>query len=438
MSKRIIKLVRAHALAAQVPGPFVAGQTVIPYAGQVFDDEEIAAGVGAMLEKWLALGVQGRAMEGEIAEYVGMEASVLVNSGSSANLLAISVLTSHKNSARGRLLPGDEIITAAAGFPTTVFPILQCGAVPVFIDSDPATGNVKCEQLEGALSERTRAVMLAHTLGNTFDVGAVTAFCRKHDLWLVEDNCDALGSTYDGKRTGSFGHLSTQSFYPPHHITMGEGGALNVCSRKFEGLARSFRDWGRDCWCDCGHDNTCRNRFNWQLGQLPEGYDHKYLYTHLGYNLKPLDVQAAIGRVQLRNLPAFIEARQRNWRTLRAGLGDLGEFFEFMQPTPKAVPSWFGFMLRVRPSAPFSRVDLAAYLDERKIGNRALFAGNLLRQPVFVQLGKDRPDAFRVAAELGGADELMERAIFVGVYPGLSAEMLAYMVESIRGFCLRH
>jgi len=433
----ILKLVLAHAKDTHSAKPFVAGKTPVLYAGQVFDGEETVAAVSAMLESWITLGAQGHALELELASYVDQAASLLVNSGSSANLVAVSTLTSHKNSARGRLVHGDEIITAAAGFPTTVYPILQCGAVPVFIDSDPVTGNAKVEQLAEALTERTKAVMLAHTLGNPFDVAAVKEFCRKHDLWLIEDNCDALGATYDGKITGSFGHISTQSFYPPHHMTMGEGGAVNVCSHKFAGIAKSFRDWGRDCWCACGKDDTCRNRFNWQLGELPEGYDHKYVYSHVGYNLKPLDIQAAIGRVQFGKLPQFIAARRRNWQTLRDGLADLGEFFDFMEPTANSVPSWFGFMMRVKPGAPFTRTELASHLDDKKIGNRALFGGNLVRQPVFVQLEKDRPKAFRVVSDLAGADELMNNAIFIGVYPGLTEPMISYMIESVREFCRR-
>lgn len=426
--KKILKQVHAYGDDLHVAKGFVPGQTVIPYAGQSYGGEEVSAMVEACLQKWITLGPQGRALELELAHTVGMEASVLCNSGSSANLLAIHTLTSHKNSARGRLLPGDEIITAAAGFPTTVFPILQAGAVPVFIDSDPVTGNIKVEELEAALTDKTKAVMLAHSLGNPFDVAAVLAFCRKNDLWLIEDNCDSLGSLYDGKPTGSFGHISTQSFYPPHHITMGEGGAVNVCSQKFRTIVESFRDWGRDCWCSPGCDNTCRNRFNWQLGDLPEGYDHKYIYSHIGYNLKPLDIQAAIGRVQLKKLPQFTEARRANWAYLRHGLNGV-DGLSFSEATRLSQPSWFGFMLRTE-----KRTELARYLDEKKIGNRMLFGGNLVRQPVFCQLKKDRPDSFRVVGQLTGADEIMNHAIFIGVHPGLTRPMLDYMVETIRSF----
>lgn len=434
MKNKILKQVRAYAKTVHAPADFIPGVTPIQYAGQVFDADEIEAGVSAMLEKWITMGPQAKAFEVELAATVRMKSSVLTNSGSSANLLAVSILTSHKNSERGRLRPGDEIITAAAGFPTTVFPILQCGAVPVFIDSDPVTGNIRVEQLEEALSDRTVAVMIAHVLGNPFDVAAVKAFCAKHDLWLIEDNCDALGSLYDGKPCGSFGHISTQSFYPPHHLTMGEGGAVNLCSEKFRSIAESFRDWGRACWCAPGCDDTCRNRFGWQLGQLPEGYDHKYCYDHIGFNLKPLDIQAAIGRVQLRKLPEFTKARRANWQTLREGLREF-TVFQTMDSLPNAEPSWFGFMMRIKEGGWVTRTELVRHLDEKKIGNRMLFGGNLVRQPVFCQLKKDNPNAFRVVGDLKGADDLMNNALFLGVYPGLTPAMLEYEIETIQDFC---
>ncbi len=427
--KKLLREVGRIARKVHAQPAFVAGETFIPYAGQVFGHEEIEAGVEAMLQKWITLGAQGKAFEQELAAVLGVKSSVICNSGSSANLLALSVLTSHKMSDRGRIFPGDEVITAAAGFPTTVFPIIQCGAVPVFIDSDPTTGNIKVEQLEQALSAKTKAVMLAHVLGNPFDVHAVQLFCEKHDLWLIEDNCDALGSEYGGSLTGSFGHLSTQSFYPPHHLTMGEGGAVNVSSMKLRSLVESFRDWGRDCWCECGKDNTCRNRFNWQLGELPEGYDHKYIYSHMGYNLKPLDIQAAIGRVQLRRLPEFTAARRGNWEYLKQGLGDA---FPTMEATANSIPSWFGFMLRTN-----RRAELVRRLDEKKIGHRMLFGGNLVRQPVFCQLKKDRPNAFHVVGDLSGADELMNTALFLGTFPGLTKPMLDYEIEVLQEFAGR-
>jgi CDP-6-deoxy-D-xylo-4-hexulose-3-dehydrase len=472
---------------------FIPGQTVVPYAGRVFTEDEVEAAVNSTLDFWLTLGPEGEAFERELAEFLGVRHSILVNSGSSANLVALSALTSHKLPSGKRILPGDEVITVAAGFPTTVAPIVQCGAIPVFIDNDPVTGNAQTDQLEVAYSPgKTKAVMMAHMLGNPFDIGAVLAFCRKYELWLIEDNCDALGCTYSmpvgiakglgftenspgivanathiTRYTGTWGDLSTQSFYPPHHLTMGEGGAVNIPNRaQFKSIVESFRDWGRDCWCASGKDNTCGKRFDWQLGGLPKGYDHKYIYSHLGYNLKPLDPQAAIGRKQLKKLPFFIEERKHNWEHLRRGLSDLDEFFDFMLPThatswmkvkdddslaatsgwsmfswdrtgSRTDCSWFGFMLRVRSSAPFTRTDLARHLDGKKIGNRMLFGGNLLRQPVFVQLSKDRPEAIRAVGSHTGADEILEHAIFLGTFPGLTPAMLDYMVASIRELCRR-
>jgi len=432
--------------------PFLPGQSTVPYAGRVFDENEVAAAVASALDFWLTLGKEGEAFENGLAAFLGVKKSILCNSGSSANLLAVSALSSPKLGRR-RLNPGDEIITVAAGFPTTVAPIVQNGFIPVFIDSDPVTLNAKVEQLEGAYAAgKTKAVILAHTLGNPFQLADVVEFCKKHELWLIEDNCDALGCAYDGKLTGTFGDLSTQSFYPPHHMTLGEGGAVNVIhSLKFKAIIESFRDWGRDCWCASGMDNTCGKRFNWQLGELPKGYDHKFTYSHFGYNLKPLDIQAAIGRVQLQKLPQFIQARIDNWNRLRHGLRDLDSVFDFMLPTHatawspegfawdnsghQTVCSWFGFMLRVKPGAPFSKFDFARHLDEKKIGNRMLFGGNLVRQPFLVQLKKDRPDAFRVAGNLEGADKIMTEALFIGTYPGLTREMLDYVVDVIHQFC---
>jgi CDP-6-deoxy-D-xylo-4-hexulose-3-dehydrase len=489
IKSEILRLTREYSRLvhqANRPAPervdvFKAGETSVPYAGRVFNEDEVEAAVGATLDFWLTLGPEGEAFERELASLLGVKHSLLVNSGSSANLVAFSALTTHKLPPAKRIQPGDEVITVAAGFPTTVAPIIQAGAVPVFIDNDPSTGNARVEQLSAAFAPgRTKAVMMAHTLGNPFDLGAVLEFCRQHDLWLIEDNCDALGCTYsmpirraralgftenspgippDGthitRYTGTWGDLSTQSFYPPHHLTMGEGGAVSIVHRPpLKTYAESFRDWGRDCWCASGKDDTCGKRFQWQLGELPKGYDHKYIYGHLGYNLKPLDPQAAIGRQQLKKLPAFIEARKRNWETLRTGLADLGEFFDFSLPTHatgwaqggftwdatgcRTDCSWFGFMLRVRDSAPFGNTALARHLESRKIGNRMLFGGNLLRQPAFVQLRKDRPSALRVAGSLSGADELMQRALFLGTYPGLTPAMLAYEIEVIRDFARSH
>lgn len=457
---------------------FVPRETTVPYAGRVFDENEVVAAVGSALDFWLTLGSHGERFELGLGKFLGVRRSVLVNSGSSANLLALTALTSHKLPAERRLRPGDEVITVAAGFPTTVAPIIQCGATAVFVDADPVTGNARCEQLEDAYSPgRTKVVMMAHALGNPFDLTTTLQFCRDHNLWLIEDNCDALGCTYtipansphharysgaglnaDGsiaRWTGNWGDLSTQSFYPPHHLTLGEGGAVNIVRDPLlKTIVESFRDWGRDCWCASGKDNTCNKRFAWQLGELPEGYDHKYIYSHLGYNLKPLDLQAAIGVEQLAKLPAFIETRKLNWQYLRKGLAECEEYIEFTLPTHaktwtsdgtfswdstgcRTECSWFGFKISVRANAPFTRTDLARHLDERKIGNRMLFGGNLMRQPAFVQLRKDNPAAVRAIGDLAGADEIMNRTVFIGTYPGLTRPMLDYMIESIREYVLR-
>jgi len=450
----------------------------IPYAGRVFTEDEVEAAVSSTLDFWLTLGSEGSAMEKELAEFLGVRHSLLVNSGSSANLVAISALTSAKLPDERRIQPGDEVITVAAGFPTTVSPIVQVGAVPVFIDADPITGNAKCDQLEMAYSPgKTKAVMMAHALGNPFDLATTLAFCQKYDLWLVEDNCDALGCSYSMPRnlaeslgfsqnspgldegadrvvrwTGTWGDISTQSFYPPHHLTMGEGGAVNIVrDQKLKVIAESFRDWGRDCWCPSGIDNTCKKRFGWKLGGLPEGYDHKYTYSHLGYNLKPLDPQAAIGRVQLRRLSEFIEARKRNWETLRRGLVPLEYALEFALPTHaiswdpqegflwdhtgcRTDCSWFGFKIGVKQAAPFTRTELAQELDHNLIGNRMLFGGNLLRQPAFVQLLHDQPSSLRMLGDMKGSDEIMAHTLFLGTYPGLTQEMLATEISVITNF----
>jgi CDP-6-deoxy-D-xylo-4-hexulose-3-dehydrase len=473
LRQEILRLTREYARAVHrqnrpaddaEPPRFVAGETPVPYAGRVFTEDEVAAAISSTLDFWLTLGPEGEKFERQLAAYLGVRRSLLVNSGSSANLLAVSALTSHKLPKERRLRPGDEVITVAAGFPTTVAPIFQCGLTAVFVDADPVTGNPRCEQLEDAYSPgKTKAVMFAHALGNPFDLGTVTAFCKERNLWLIEDNCDALGSTYTmkgtmGERTaptGQWGDLSTQSFYPPHHLTLGEGGAVNIVREPLlKTLVESYRDWGRDCWCPSGKDNTCSKRFAWQLGEMPEGYDHKYVYSHLGYNLKPLDVQAAIGIEQLKKLPSFVAARQANWQYLRAGLEELEDVLEFSLPTHatawnadgsfewdasgrRSECSWFGFKVSVREGAPFTRTDLARRLEERKIGNRMLFGGNLLRQPAFVQLRRDNPAAIRVIGDLAGADAIMNHTIFIGTYPGLTRPMLDYMIETIRTFALR-
>ena len=437
----------------EAPRPFVPGETVVPYAGRVYDADEVEAGVDSMLDFWLTLGKHGDAFERELAAALGVKGCVLTNSGSSANLLAFAALTSHKLGER-RIRPGDEVITVAAGFPTTVAPIIQCGCVPVFIDVDPITMGPRLDHLADAyVPGKTKAVMLAHALGNPFDLDAVGAFCRERGLWLIEDNCDSLGSTWGGRPTGTFGDLSTQSFYPPHHLTMGEGGAINIVrDAKLRVLVESFRDWGRDCWCPSGKDDTCRKRFDWQLGALPKGYDHKYIYSHLGWNLKPLDPQAAIGRQQLKKLPRFSEARRSNWQILRRGLAGLEDHLDFMLPAnatgwtpggftwkPGATasdPSWFGFMMLVKGGAE-ARTRLARALDAAKIGNRMFFGGNLLRQPAFVQLQSDTMGAgFRVVGDLTGADRVMNESLFVGTYPGLTGEKLRHIITTILSHAL--
>ena len=417
------------------PKPFHPGESFVPYAARVYDHHEVEAAVDASLDFWLTLGEHGTKFERSLARFLGVRHSVLVNSGSSANLVAFSALTSPKLGKR-RIMPGDEVITVAAGFPTTVNPIIQNGCVPVFIDCEPTTANARVEQLEAALSSRTRAVMMAHTLGNPFDIDAVRDFCKRHGLWLIEDNCDALGSRYKGQLTGTFGDLSTQSFYPPHHLTMGEGGAINVVrSPLLKTLVESFRDWGRDCWCESGKENTCGKRFKWELGELPEAYDHKYIYSHIGYNLKPLDIQAAIGRQQLDKLPSFVEARRRNWQRLYDGIAPYAEFFDLPQATPGAEPSWFGFLLLVRPDAPFTRGDIVAHIEGRNVQTRMLFGGNLTRQPAYLTAAPhgDHP-LFRTIGDLPGADRMMNDAFFLGVYPGLTDQQLDHMVDTVATF----
>jgi CDP-6-deoxy-D-xylo-4-hexulose-3-dehydrase len=427
LREQIRALVREYHDVAFAPRPFAPGESRVPYGGRVFDAEEVTTLVDASLDFWLTAGPYARTMEERLAALLGLRHALLCNSGSSANLLALSALTSPTLRER-RLAPGDEVITVATGFPTTVNPIVQAGAVPVFLDVTLGTYNVDASRLEEALSPRTRAVVLAHTLGNPFDLGAVGAFARKHGLWLVEDSCDALGARYGGKPVGSFGQLATLSFYPAHHVTMGEGGAVVTSDPQLKRLVESFRDWGRDCWCDPGKDDTCGKRFQWQLGRLPAGYDHKFTYSHLGYNLKVTDLQAAVGVAQLGKLSRFVEARRANWRRLREGVADLAEFFVLPEPTPGSEPSWFGFVLTVRPDAPFTRDDLVAHLERRKIATRLLFGGNLTRQPAYEGV------RYRVVGDLPGSDAVTERCFWIGVYPGLTPDMIGYMIETIRAF----
>lgn len=409
--------------------PFIGGETTVPVSGRVFDATDIEFLVNAALDFWLTTGRFADQFEREFARFIGVRSASLVNSGSSANLVALSTLTSARLQER-RLQPGDEVITVAAGFPTTVNPIFQCGLVPVFVDVQIPTYNVDTAQLEAALSDRTGAVILAHTLGNPFDVETVKRFADQHSLWLIEDCCDAVGSTYNHQNVGTFGDLATTSFYPAHHITMGEGGCVLTDKPLLKTLAESFRDWGRDCWCAPGKENTCGKRFDWQLGELPHGYDHKYIYSHVGYNLKATDMQAAVGVAQLKKLPGFIEARRRNFSYLSAGLKDLEEFLVLPEATLNSDPSWFGFPLLVRDNAPFSRNDLIEYLDSRKIGTRQLFGGNLVRQPAYKGLN------YRVVGDLSTSDRVMKQAFWIGVFPGLTQQMLDYVIESLHSFPL--
>jgi CDP-6-deoxy-D-xylo-4-hexulose-3-dehydrase len=427
LREQIFALVAEYWAESFAPTKFVPGSTPVPVAGRVFDSAEMQHLIDSSLDFWLTTGRFAEQFEREFAAFCGRRYSVLANSGSSANLLALSALTSPKLGAR-RVRPGDEVITVAAGFPTTVNPIIQIGLVPVFVDIEVPTYNIDARQLERAWSERTRAIVLAHTLGNPFDVAVVKDFADRHGLWLVEDCCDAVGSTYNGKLVGTFGDLATTSFYPAHHITMGEGGAVLGDAPLLKTIVESFRDWGRDCWCDPGEANTCGKRFEWDLGQLPHGYDHKYIYSHIGYNLKATDMQASVGVAQIKKLPQFIAARKRNYSTLRAGLQDLEEFFILPEATPNSEPSWFGFSLMVRPDAPFSRAEVIRFLEERKIASRTLFGGNLVRQPAYGDV------QYRTVGNLPNSDLVMNQLFWIGVYPGLTAEMLDYVIEMFHKF----
>lgn len=408
----------------------------IPYAGRVFDDKEIAALIDASLDFWLTAGRYAERFEREFADFLGVRFCSLTNSGSSANLLAFMALTSAKLGER-RIKKGDEVITVAAGFPTTVAPVIQYGAVPVFVDVQLPTYNIDCSLLEEARSDKTRAVMIAHTLGNPFDLQKVRDFCDRHGLWLIEDNCDALGSKYlyNGKwsYTGTIGHIGTSSFYPPHHMTMGEGGAVYTDDVILKRVVESFRDWGRDCWCPSGRDNTCGRRFEQQFGELPFGYDHKYVYSHFGYNLKVTDMQAAIGCAQMEKLPSFVDSRKRNWNLLRKGLSDLADRFILPEATENSDPSWFGFLLTMREDAGFTRDRMVGFLESRGIQTRMLFAGNILKHPCFDEI-REKKEGFRVSGSLANTDRIMRDTFWVGVYPGMSEEMTSYIIESIHDF----
>lgn len=425
--RKILELVAKYASEAFAPSEFLPGVSPVPASGKVIGERELTYLVDASLDGWLTTGRFNDAFEKRLAEFLGVKHVLTTNSGSSANLLAFSALTSPQLGERA-LKPGDEVIGVAAGFPTTVNPVIQCGMVPVFVDVALGTYNIDSSQLEAAVSEKTRAIMLAHTLGNPFDVAEVVRVARKYDLWLVEDCCDALGSTYAGRRVGGFGDIATLSFYPAHHITMGEGGAVFTNNGDLRRIAESLRDWGRDCYCPPGKENTCGKRFGWQLGTLPHGYDHKYTYSHAGYNLKITDMQAAVGLAQLEALPGFVESRRGNFRYLKSRLAGLEEHFLLPEATPGSDPSWFGFPLCVRPEAEFARVDLLRYLDQYRIGTRLLFAGNLTRQPYFQ--GRN----YRVSGKLANSDVVMNDVFWLGVFPGLSEDMLDYVAQRLETF----
>jgi CDP-6-deoxy-D-xylo-4-hexulose-3-dehydrase len=430
LREQILSLVAEYAAEAFPQRAFHPGESAVPVSGKVFDADEMRMLVDSSLDFWLTTGRFAERFEREFARRIGIRECVLVNSGSSANLLAVSALTSPKLGDR-RLQPGDEVITLAAGFPTTVNPILQNNLVPVFVDVVLGTYNVDVTQLEAALTARTRAIFIAHTLGNPFDLDAVTAFAKKHDLWLIEDCCDAVGATYRGRHVGTFGDLATTSFYPAHHITMGEGGSVLTEKPLLRTLLESFRDWGRDCWCAPGKDNTCGKRFDWQLGELPCGYDHKYTYSHIGYNLKMTDMQAAVGVAQLAKLDGFIEARRANFRALREGLAEIEEFFVLPEATPESEPSWFGFPIAVRPGAPFNRNQIVAELESRRIATRLLFGGNLMRQPAYAGT------ACRAAVPLTNTDFIMDRVFWIGLFPGITPAMRAHVIDTLRSAAAR-
>ena len=410
--------------------PFVAGKSRVNYAGRVFDEKEMINLVDSSLDFWLTYGDYSKKFEKELAQFLGVRWAFLVNSGSSANLLAFYALTSPLLKER-QVKRGDEVITVAAGFPTTVAPIVQYGAVPVFVDMELTHFNIDVSQLEKALSPKTKAVMIAHTLGNPFDIKAVKAFCDKHNLWLIEDNCDALGSMYDGRPTGTWGDIGTSSFYPPHHMTMGEGGATYTDNPLLKKIMLSMRDWGRDCWCESGVDNTCGCRFSQSFGTLPKGYDHKYVYSHFGFNLKVSDMQAAVGCAQLEKFPSFVEKRKENFKKLHDGLKDIPELI-LVTMQPSSDPSWFGFMMTLKEGVKCTRNELVEYLENNNIQTRNLFAGNMLRHPLFESLEKDKE--YRVVGVLPNTDKIMNDSFWVGLYPGMGDDAIQYMIEKIKEF----
>jgi len=427
LRQQIAQLVDEYAAIALNAQPFLPGLSVVPPSGKVIGAEELKNMVEASLDGWLTTGRFNSEFEKGLAAFIGVKHLITVNSGSSANLVAFSTLTSPKLGNRA-IQRGDEVIGVAAGFPTTVNPIIQFGAVPVFVDVDPLTHNIDASKIEAAISPKTKAIMLAHSLGNPFNLDVVTALCKKYGLWLVEDCCDALGTTYRGKMVGTFGDIATLSFYPAHHITMGEGGAVFTNSDELKTIAESFRDWGRDCYCQPGKDNTCGKRFCQKLGNLPEGYDHKYTYSHLGYNLKISDMQAACGLAQLAKAPSFIQARKDNFAFLKARLKDCEEFIQLPQATEHSDPSWFGFPITLKPNCPVTRLDLLTYLDQCKVGTRLLFAGNLTAQPYMAK------EHYRISGDLINTDNVMNNTFWIGVQPALTPEMLEYAAQKIESY----
>lgn len=427
LREQISKLVDKYAAIALASQPFLPGLTVVPPSGKVVGAEELKNMVEASLDGWLTTGRFNAEFEKKLAAFIGIKHLITVNSGSSANLVAFNTLTSPKLGERA-IQKGDEVIGVAAGFPTTVNPILQFGAVPVFVDVDPLTHNIDASKIEAAISPKTKAIMLAHSLGNPFNLDVVKALCKKYNLWLVEDCCDALGTTYRGQMVGTFGDIATLSFYPAHHITMGEGGAVFTKHDELKNIAESFRDWGRDCYCAPGKDNTCGKRFCQKLGTLPEGYDHKYTYSHLGYNLKITDMQAACGLAQLDKAPAFIQARKDNFAFLKARLKDCEEFLHLPEATEHSDPSWFGFPITLKDNCPVTRLDLLTYLDQNKIGTRLLFAGNLTCQPYMIGAN------YRISGDLTNTDNIMNNTFWIGLQPALTREMLEFAAQKIESY----
>ncbi len=431
LRQEILNLVRKYYSQSHSENKFQPGKSIVPVSGRVYDSNAMQALVASSLDFWLTSGKFNAEFEKQLGEFLGVNFVLTTNSGSSANLLAVSSLTSEQLGDKA-VKPGDEVISVAAGFPTTVNPIIQNNLVPVFVDVSLSTYVVDEEKIERAISEKTKAIIFAHTLGNAFDINIVTKLAKKHNLWLIEDCCDALGTIYDGKKVGTFGDISTLSFYPAHHITMGEGGAVFTNNALLKRIIASLRDWGRDCYCDPGKSNTCGKRFDWELGDLPKGYDHKYTYSHVGYNLKITDMQAAVGLAQLKQLPEFIEKRKLNFKLLKEGLSPFENFIILPNATSKSDPSWFGFPITVRDNAPFSKNDLINFLTQKFIDTRPIFAGNMIKQPYFKDI------KYRIVGDLKNTDLIMENSFWIGVYPGLNNEMINYVITQFNDFFKSH